>query len=65
MFHNNALKVVQNVETRWWSTFDLVDRLLYLENAVKLHEQVDKIGTLLSVTDWAILRQLNPLWSSS
>lgn len=35
----NTLKVVQNVETRWWTTFTMVDRLLYLENAKPLHEK--------------------------
>ena len=38
----------------------MVNRLLYLENAIKLHEQVDKIGTLLSETEWAIVRLIKP-----
>ena len=48
--------VVQDVETRWWSTFDMVDRLLYLENPIKLYDREDRNGGLLSETELGILR---------
>ena len=28
--------IVQDVGTRWWSTVAIVDRILYLENTIKL-----------------------------
>ena len=38
----------------------MVDCLLYLENAIKLHEKEDKICALLFETDWTIFRLLDP-----
>lgn len=39
----------------------VVDHLLYMENAIKLHVQVDKIGSLLSETGWVFLCLLKPV----
>lgn len=59
--HPNALKVIQDMDTRRWSTFALVDHLLYLNNAIKVHGQVHKIWRLALETVWAILRLLKPV----
>lgn len=47
----NAFTIGQDVETRVWFTFAVIDYLLYEENALTLHEQVEKIYPLLSATD--------------
>ena len=39
----------------------VIVRFFYLENAIKLHEQVDKFGALISETDSAISRLLKPV----
>lgn len=57
----NALTIVQDVETRWWFTFAVVNHLLCLENAIRLLVQVDKICALLSSADWTILCLLKPV----
>lgn len=55
------LKVIQDVETRWWSTFAMVVRLLYLRRAIRFHEQLDGIPPLLSEFDGMVLELLAPV----
>ncbi|CAN0568525.1 unnamed protein product, partial [Ectocarpus sp. 12 AP-2014] len=55
------LSVMQDVETRWWSTWAMVVRLLYLMKAIKLHESMDEVHPLLSDTDWEVLRLIEPI----
>ena len=43
------------------STFTMVLRLLYLEAAIKLHEQLDRVVTIFSATGRTILRLLKPV----
>ena len=56
----DEIRVIQDVETRWGSTFVFIFALLYLDAAIKLHDELDRAAALLSTTDWAILRLLNP-----
>lgn len=53
----DELRAIRDVETRLWSTFVTMFRLLYL-NAVKLNEQLSIIVALLSATDLTIVRLL-------
>ena len=41
------LRVIQDVETRWWSTQSMAERLVYLRRAVELHESLDDVAPLL------------------
>lgn len=50
---DDEVRVIQDVETRWWSTFAIILRLLYPEVAIKLHERLDNI--------YAVLRLLKPV----
>eukprot|EP00752_Nemacystus_decipiens_P015390 g13723.t1 len=56
-----ALAVLQDVETRWWSSWAMVERLLYLMKAIKLHESTDNLAPVLSETDWEVLRLVEPI----
>lgn len=56
-----SLCVMQDVETRWGSTWAMVRRLLYLKGAIELRESMDKINPLLSDTDWEVLRLIDPI----
>lgn len=56
-----SLCVMQEVETRWWSTWAMISRLLYLEKAIKMHETLDSVPVLLSNEDWEVLRLLEPI----
>ena len=49
------------MEAMWSSIFAIVDRLLYLEIAIMLHEEVHKIVAFISETDGAILCLLKPV----
>lgn len=40
-----SLKVVQDVETRLWSTKGLVECLLYVMEVINFHERLDGITT--------------------
>ena len=55
------LCVVQDVPTRWWSTYAMVSRLLYLRQPIKLHETMDNLDPLLSESDWEVLKLVSPL----
>ena len=45
------LRVIQDVETRWWSTQSMAERLVYLRRAVELHESLDDVAPLLGPVD--------------
>lgn len=55
------LQVMQDVETRWWSTWAMIVRLLFLLKAIKLHESMDDIPPVLTETDWEVLRLVEPI----
>ena len=55
------LRVIQDVETRWWSTQSMVERLVYLRRAVELHESLDNVAPLLGPVDWNVLELLEPV----
>ncbi|CAB1112273.1 unnamed protein product [Ectocarpus sp. CCAP 1310/34] len=57
----SPLSVLQDVETRWWSSWAMIERLLYLMKAIKLHESTDNIAPVLSETDWEVLRLIEPI----
>ncbi|CAN0524609.1 unnamed protein product [Ectocarpus sp. 8 AP-2014] len=54
-------KVVQDVATRWASTYASVWRLLYLRRPITEHERIDSIAALLEEKDWEVLRLVKPL----
>ncbi|CAN0217747.1 unnamed protein product [Ascophyllum nodosum] len=55
------LRAIQDVETRWWSTQSMVERLVYLRRAVELHESLDNVAPLLGPVDWNVLELLEPV----
>ena len=55
------LRVIQDVETRWWSTQSMAERLVYLRRAVELHESLDNVAPLLGPVDWNVLELLEPV----
>ena len=57
----DQLKVLKDVITRWWSTYSMVERLLYLKPAIQLHERMDSIPPLLTDSDWKILALILPV----
>eukprot|EP00904_Undaria_pinnatifida_P012881 jgi/Undpi1/8723/HiC_scaffold_25.g11187.m1 len=63
----NPLKVIHDVETRWWSTHSCLERLVLLKPAIQMHEaELARASRatyqpLLSEVDWAIIELLVPL----
>ncbi|CAM9814402.1 unnamed protein product, partial [Ascophyllum nodosum] len=55
------LRVIQDVETRWWSTQSMAERLVYPRRAVELHESLDDVAPLLGLVDWNVLELLEPV----
>ena len=55
------LRVIQDMETRWWSTQSMAGRLVYLRRAVELHESLDNVAPLLGPVDWNVLELLEPV----
>ena len=55
------LRVIQDVETRWWSTQSMPGRLVYLRRAVELRESLDNVPPLLGPVDWNVLELLEPV----
>ena len=61
------LKVIQDVETRWWSTDACLERLLYLRAAIAMHEasianSSDTCAArILSDKHWAVIEYFVPL----
>ncbi|CAN0256728.1 unnamed protein product, partial [Ascophyllum nodosum] len=55
------LRVIQDVETRWWSTQSMAERLVYLRRAVELHESLNDVAPLLGPVDWNVFELLEPV----
>lgn len=49
---------IQDVATRWWSTYSMVERLLYLKEAILVLHVTNRVHCPLSDDDWNILQQL-------
>lgn len=52
------VRVVQDVPTRWSSTYSSIERILHLEKAIKLHETLSDLDPILTSKDWAMLALL-------
>ena len=71
--YEKALKPIQDVVTRWWSTYSMVLRLLQLKPAIDVLVQQNKLEASknLSDSEWSVLTQimlpvaLKPLTSSA
>ena len=61
------LTVIQDVETRWWSTHACLERLLYLRAAIAMHEAsiANSFNTyaarILSDKLWPVVEYIAPL----
>jgi hypothetical protein len=56
----NPLGMITDVVTRWWSTHDMVQRLIELKTSVNLLHVQNQLGKCvpLTLTDWANLKNL-------
>ena len=53
-----AVKPIQDVATRWWSTYSMVERLLRLKNYLALLEEEGELDCNLSAQQWIIITDL-------
>ena len=53
--NKDPLKPIQDIETRWWSTYSMVSRLLELKDAIMALKGARKINQNLGEVDWEIL----------
>ena len=56
-----AVKPIQDVTTRWWSTYSMVDRLLRLKIYFSLLENEDDLQCNLNDSQWMIITDLHAL----
>jgi hypothetical protein len=58
-----AVGMIVDVVTRWWSTYSMCERLIYLQPALAALAVDNKLPDyiLLNETDWKILRQVHQL----
>jgi hypothetical protein len=56
----NPLGMITDVDTHWWSTHDMVQRLIELKTSVNLLHVQNQLGKCVSLTltDWANLKNL-------
>ena len=55
------LGVIQDVVTRWWSTYSMIERLLKLKDALKLLYSTHKVKKRLSAAEWEVLEHVSTL----
>lgn len=56
---DRALKVIQDINTRWWSTFRMLRRLLFLKPAIMALEASGQVSCVtLESYQWEILEQI-------
>lgn len=53
-----AVKPIQDVATRWWSTFSMVERLIRLKTYLALLEEEGELECNLSAEQWEIITDL-------
>ena len=53
--NKDALKPIQDIETRWRSTYSMVSRLLELKNAIMALKGAQEINQNLGEIDWEVL----------
>jgi hypothetical protein len=53
---SRQLKVIQDVATRWWSTFDMTDRLVDVSPYLRLMEREGTLTCNLSPEQWNIVQ---------
>ncbi len=56
-----AVKPIQDVTTRWWSTYTMCDRLLHLKIYLSLLENEGDLTCNLTASQWLIVRDLHIL----
>ena len=56
-----AVKLIQEVTTRWWSTYSMCDRLLRLKIYLSLLENEGDLTCNLTDLQWLIVRDLHIL----
>ena len=54
-------KVIQDVRTRWWSTYAAIERLILLKPYLSILEVEDHLKCNLKDEDWEILREVESL----
>jgi len=55
------LTVIQDVVTRWWSTYSMVARLLQLKPALELLYSTRKVKQKLAAAEWTVLEHVHLL----
>lgn len=58
---SDSKKPIQDVITRWWSTCQMMMRLLELREPIEKHEEADKLEPMLTAADWAVLEMILPV----
>jgi hypothetical protein len=53
-----AVTVIQDVKTRWWSTYSMVERLLRLKDSLNFMAAGRMITNNLSAAQWNLLKQI-------
>jgi hypothetical protein len=58
-----AISVIQDVATRWWSTYQMCKRLLELKQYIELMRAQDNINPslMLSETQWTVIKEVTKL----
>jgi hypothetical protein len=56
-----AVKPIQNVVARWWSTYSMVERLIRLKIYLAILQEEDELATNLTEAQWTILSDLKAL----
>lgn len=52
------LKVLQDVETRWWSVYTMIERLIQLRPYISILAQENSIVLDISYMEWSLLEEL-------
>lgn len=57
----NAVSVIQDIITRWWSTFSMVERLIRLKPYFAVMEAEGFLNENLTVNQWQIIQDIKDL----
>ncbi len=56
--HTRPVGLIQDVTTRWWSTFSMIERLLRVKNYVNILAQQFRTLVNLNPAQWNLLEEI-------
>jgi hypothetical protein len=59
--NSRKVKLIQDVSTRWWSTYSMIERLLRVKNHINIIAQTSRVVANLNAAQWMLLEDIETI----